>query len=156
MIDKKIQKIQKFLQDHSQKIGLGKLVSHNKVEYYLNISPENLRKLTSYECVEAANILLRQSLFIQQQINQEKGLAKWCYSYIDYLISNTITEQGSQYTPYKYRKNLAISKDSMAKELHKLLIMLKLKIENMTFIQNNLHKVADSFNNLYFSKKGKE
>lgn len=155
MIEEKVQEIQKFLKDHSQKIGLGKLVSYSKTEYYLNISPENLRKLSSQECAEAANILVRQSLFIQGQINYEQAIAKWCAEYIDYIIAPSISKQGDKFTPYPYRKSMAIAQEPVAIYLHKMLSRLKLKIENMNFLQSRLDKVAETFTQLYFSKREK-
>lgn len=152
-IDESLVKINELLITYSKTIGIGTLLASNEVERYLNISSDELRKLTPSECGEASVLINRAATFIQIQYNKEKAVLTWCNDKLNRIIASEIDGVGTQYTPYTYRKELVIKNNDAALKLAQIIAGIKLRMDYMEFLPSQLNHHAKSFETLIYTKR---
>jgi len=124
----------------------------NEVQRYMNMTPVEMKKLEPAECGEASAILNQSSLYIQLQINTLQARINWCKSSIDFIIANSISQVGTKYTPYEYRRVLAIRNDDAAMKFQTLIVETQLRIDALAFLPTQLRNLATSFESLQRAK----
>ena len=109
--------------------------------------------MTAEECGEAAVVLNQASTYVQLETNRIRADINWCNKYIDWLIARKITEYGSKYTPFDYRRMLASRDNDVAKELHGIVTNAELKLASLEYMPNQLRATAASFSDLQQTKR---
>jgi vacuolar-type H+-ATPase subunit D/Vma8 len=113
-----------------------------------------LRKLSPIECGEASVLLCQEAAYLQSEINQSQIIVNWCKKEISKLIATEIDNVGSKYTPYEYRRILAIKQNNTASELDKILIAEESIIESVVYMANSLRSLSTVFDSLQKTKRG--
>jgi len=152
-IDEQRAKVEALLQHYPAKVGLGVLQPVNEVNRYLTITVAEQRKLSAEECGEASIILNQAATYIQLEMNRIKADIAWCTNYIDWLIANTITQYGTQYTPFEYRRLLASRDNDVAMKLYGIINDAELQAKCLEYLPNQLRATAMSFADLQHTKR---
>jgi hypothetical protein len=152
-IDERYADIQQLIKRYPDKIGLGALRPINETNRYLTMSAHEQRKLSAEECGEAAVVLNQAATYIQLEINQMKADIKWCEKYIDWLIASSITNTGSKYTPFEYRKVLAIRQNDVAMKFYKIITDIEIRVDWLAYMPTQIKGTAASFADLQQTKR---
>ena len=152
-IDEKHGEIQRMLRDYPEEIGLGVLKPINDTNRFMTMSIAEQRKLTAEECGEASIILNQSATYIQLAMNKLTADIYWCNTCIDWLIAHNVMSYGTQYTPFEYRKILAIRGNDVAEKLRSLIVQMELRIQELGYMPNKLISTADAFSKLQQTKR---
>ena len=154
--EKRRQKIIRLIEEYPIQIGLGKLQPTNEVERYLNLTQAEIRRMTAEECGEAAYFISRAMTYIQLETNKIQADINWCEQYTQWLIAPIIQTVGGQYTPFDYRRILAIKQNDTAMTLQKIISAGKTRLDTMAFITNQLRGVLTTFEGLQQTKRNQK
>jgi len=146
--------IKQMLKEYDIKIGLGQLVCSNEVNQYLTMKQNEIRKLPPHECGEASVLLSQEAAFIQSETNKHLAVINWCNEAITCIIAAKVDQYGTRYTPFDYRRSLAIKDNELATDIHKVVLDERLRIDSMEYMSNALRNVARSFDTLQQTKRG--
>ena len=155
-IDERYQQLQLLLKNYPSKIGLGVLQPINDTERYLTMSEQERRRMTAEECGNAAITLNQAATYIQLETNKMQAEIRWCDRYIDWLIASKITEAGSKYTPFEYRRILAIRNNDVATKLQQIMANIQLRIDSLSYIPTQLRATAASYSDLQQTKRSQK
>jgi hypothetical protein len=153
-IDEQLKDLKGYLAKHNQKLGLGQLVSSNETNRYLTMSQGEIQRMTAQECGTAAVILSQAAAFIQSENNREQAIARWCKQVITKAIAGEITQVGTQYLPYEYRRELAIAQDDFTEEVYAIQRVAESRVDNMAYMSSSLRNLASVFESLQQTKRG--
>jgi len=152
-IDDRRLQVEQLLQKYPVEIGLGVLLPVNAVNQLLTMSQREMRKLTAEECGEASVILNQAATYIQLEMNRIHADLKWCNEYIDWLIADKITQYGTKYTPFEYRRLLAIRDNDVAMKLQVIINNAQLRVKLLEYMPNQLKGTSMSFSDLQQTKR---
>lgn len=152
-LQEKHSKVQKLLNDYPNKVGLGGLVASNDVQKFLTVTQSEIRRMSAEECGEASVVLNQSATYIQLEINRIQADIDWCEQYIHFLISESIANCGSQYTPFEYRKEIAIKQNDVATKLKSIVVQAQLRLQTLSYMPNQLRATSLSFSNLQQTKR---
>lgn len=150
--EEKHEKIQQLIKRYVEKVGLGNIQPKSEVEKFLNISQAEIRRMSDEECGEASVILNQEATYVQLEINRLQADLNWCNGYIEFIIANNIDNTGGKYTPYEYRRVLAIKENDVAVKVQKIINNIKLQIDAIHYIPNHLECISKSFEYLQNTK----
>jgi len=155
-VEEKHGRIQMLIKRYPSEVGLGLLRPANEVERFLTMTSTELRRLSAEECGEASIIINQEATYIQLQLNMIKADINWCNKYIEWLIARTITQYGTKYTPFEYRRLLASRDNDVAMKLHQIIANAEAKAECLAYIPNQLTAAAKSFSELQQTKRSQK
>lgn len=152
-IDEKRQKAQNIISHYVKKVGLGKIQIDNEVENILSLSKAEIRRMSPEECGEAAFLIAKESMYVQLEINRISADINWCENYIFFLISETIDSAGGRYTPFEYRKPIAIKQNDVALQLQTAINNAKLQLESIAYVPSRLQSIEKTLLELQHTKR---
>jgi hypothetical protein len=152
-IREKIDEIKQKLADNQKRVGLGNIELKNCADKYLNLSQEDLRKLSNEELHETAASIYAVATYIQFDVNKQNAIANWCQKCLTYLLAKQFNQIGGQYTPLDIRRQMFVASDEAAMELNKMASDIQLYLDEMHEIPWNLKAFAGSLEKLAASKK---
>jgi hypothetical protein len=155
-VDKRYEEIKQTISDYYQQVKLGNLISNNEVERYLKLGTVERRKLDPREAAEASLVLTQQAAYIQTEINRHLAVQDWCVEQIDGIISKTINNYGTRYTPKELRRKAAVRESDAATKLERIRLHAQLRINTLNYLPTYLHKVAQSYEALARTFIGRE
>jgi len=155
-VDERRAKIARLLEEYVVKIGIGKILPTNEVEKYLNLTQPELRKMSAEDCGEAAYLIAKSMTYIQLEINRIQADINWCENFIQWTVAKIIQTVGGQYTPFDYKRTLAIQQNDATSAAHKAIVEAKLRIDAMAFITNQLRMVAQTLEGLQQTKRSQK
>lgn len=143
------------LLDRYKKVsGIGELFGVSEVQRYLRMREAEINKLPATECGVAAVLLCQEAAFIQTEINKHQAIMDWCERSINVCIAGTVTGVGDRYTPFEYRRELAIKENEVATKLNDISREYKLLVDSMAYIPTTLRNLASKFESLQQTKRG--
>jgi hypothetical protein len=148
VIEDKLKIINDFITNYYNSVGLQNVKQNTEIEQYLSTSQNEMRKMTGEECLEAATMLAQEALHIQLEINRQKAILYRCTKYLNFIVAQNIDNCGSNYTPYEYRKYIAIRNNDVASQLSEMVNMINTKVEGLNFAANHLVNISDRFKEL--------
>lgn len=154
-VSEKTKEIEEILQAFSTRVSLRDIVVSNDVSIYLNKSKKDIEKMGYVECAEVAVLLNEAATFTQLQLNREQGRCRWAEESIAKLIASRISQYGDKYTPFDYRKIMAIKDNEAAVSLEKIRVNSQLCVDSMLYIPTQMRSVATSYVELSNAKRYK-
>ncbi len=142
------------LNNYTQKVGFVRLLHNTEITKYLEYNREDLQRLSPNECLEVAHLLIRESAFIQQQINQNNAKINW----IDAKINKKTAEKWGEfdkYMPFEQKKMCTIQSDDSLMELYKTKLTLSTQNDLVLYIPTYLRALADNLQEISRSKRSK-
>lgn len=84
--------------------------------FVVDMSSDQLKKLTQVELFDAAYLLYSYATYIQEEINKNKIALNWCHDQLEKLIVKHSNEF-SQYTKHEAKKHILAQSNSYAASL---------------------------------------
>jgi hypothetical protein len=150
-----IEQLNHTTQSYFQRIGLSTIKHNSEVEKYLELSREDMSKLSANECVEIAHMLTRESLYLQQQINQNNSKIFWINAKIDATVAPRLNNY-DKYMPHQSKKLCAIKDDDVLESLYKNLIQCQTQNELLAYLPTYIKNLSDTLIELSKIKRNKK
>lgn len=151
MSTERIQKIHDMLAAYESQIHAPRLTQDEQCDYYLNLGPDDLRRLTGEECAVGAYMLDKRALHLQEATNKEKSVMSW----VDHEIRFTAAHRVHEAKGWAFDERLMylIKEDEFLMVLAKIKINAQVRFEKMTNIAERVSSVGKSLKNLEFAKR---
>lgn len=149
--ESKIEELRNKLYEYEKQIGFTVKSDNNEGIRLLTATRSELEKMSSEDCGYAAYALTQYVIYLQKMVNYEETTVNWCESAINFVVGKKI----SQYNAYSFneKRMLVINDDNFAKEVLRVQIAAKSKVDSMSFIINKVQGLANILVNLQQNKK---
>jgi hypothetical protein len=153
-----ITEIDKVIDEYEEKNKINLLIdSPDNVELkYLNMSLDDLSKLTLENITNAIYILNRYALYVQRILNKNKAYERWALAKIEESASLHIEELKDMNLGWNERMLIAKNKPPMCQKLNKFLRIIRIKNDRMYDVPQSIYRIADSLRDIKFAKMQKE
>lgn len=150
----KMKELDLILDEYEHKLGLPKQYDNaafSDIEQYLNMSRDQLEKLSGQDCDEIAYRLMCFSFHLSREYNRENTRVKWA----DSLMTELAVKEIDQYTGYAFqeRLNKAIQGNDYTKKLGEVKRYAEQRSNRIAYLSNNMKNLADTLRNM---KRNKE
>ncbi len=145
----------KILDEYEKNIGIPQFSKLNttEVEQYMQMSRNELEKLTPEDCAQMAYMLIVYSVYVQKCYNREIARAKWAAATLNQVIANEVGTY-NKYSPYEERKHQAIRNNDHAENLNTILIHAQNRADRLLFISSGIKNTSDILLSLQKAKAG--
>ncbi len=137
------------------KTNIRDMIVDNAVDTYLNMNYNAMQKLHHWECASACLLISELAMHVQSQINDMLAKAKWAEERTTKMICGSIQQYGDKFTPYEYRRQIAIKDNEAAISLEQIRVKCQLCVNEMSFMPTNLRNIANAYANLAEAKRYK-
>lgn len=146
----RLDEINALLDEYQKSIYIPRQTVDSKIEEYLNLTREQIRKLSPEDCGEIAYVVSRFASYIQEKVNRQTAVMGWAEANIKIIIADKI----DQYTGYGYeeKKNKAIKDNEVARELEKVRTHAKLRSDELFMQAQRIEFMAKLLNDMKFIK----
>ena len=128
-------------------------VSDEDVDKLLNISPQELARLTGEDCNARAYKLFAHNLVIQKRMNWLIGKKKWAENNVKYLCAREWNSYGNTYSKYEDIKYKIANENGAVYQFMRLQSDCELEIDALSFVCARIQSIAETLNNLSYSKR---
>jgi hypothetical protein len=131
------------IQNYEVKVGLPSLPENKDRCSWLEITGQEVSKMSPDELDEAATDLAAYGIYIQRTLSKERGILRWLDSRINLSIASELNNYTGYYS-HDQRRAVAVVNNSYAKELEEMKINSQLKVDlldGLTFQINQLCRV---------------
>jgi hypothetical protein len=135
------------------RVGLGSSAHNSNIPKYLELSKEDLEKLSPTDCAEISYLLHRESIYIQKILNTNTATINRLNKKIDYLTINKL-EKYNIYLKYEQKRLLAIKDSPELIELYTEVINRQTQNDAIMYIPNLLKNMAESLIEISRNKRG--
>jgi hypothetical protein len=132
------------VESYYKKMGIDIGRNPNDTQKYLNLSQEELKKLSPDECSEAAILLANESFFLQREISRLKALIGWATTSIDYMISEAVKDC-TGYLTGDQKRVLCIRYNEKARECQAFIVNAQLQLDSISYLPGQLHSVSNNY-----------
>ena len=109
--------------------GLPEIQLRPEIEETLNLSKKELSKLTSKEYLEIAYELYAYAQYLESVLAKEKITLDWAESSLLYIISDKLSQYGTQYTKWDEKYNASIKENPLASQILKVKVHAAAKVQ---------------------------
>ena len=127
----------------------------DSVKHYMTLSKAQMSGLNQIDCAEASLLINEAAIFVQSETNRYQAKAKWAEECITRLIASKVSHYGTKYTPFDYRRQMAIKDNEAAQALEKVRVNCQLCVDEMAFVPTQMRNIAASYAELSNSKRYK-
>lgn len=128
-------------------------VSKDNIDELLNMSPQELGRLTQSDCNERAYHLFSHNLVIQKRMNWLTAKKKWAENNVKYLCAREWNSYGNSYSKYEDIKYKIAIENGAVYQFMRLQSDCELEIDALSFVCARIQSVAETLNNLSYSKR---
>jgi predicted HTH domain antitoxin len=154
-LQEQLREIQLALEKYEEdQVGLPKMVNFGAPEC-LSMPLDLLRKKDPQQLAEFCLELNRYSMYVQRMLNQEKAWEKWGESQLEEAMAPTLKELDPSYG-WSERIILAKTSSAAAKSLMRFLRKVRMKIERISYLPNEINRIAESIKDIRYSNIKKE
>jgi len=114
----------------------------------LNFRTEDLKRLTSQECICYSYELYTYAEYIETVRAKENVILEWADSSIWYIISTVIQNYGTQYTKWQEKYYSAIKENPLAGQILKIKNHSEARVKILNGKSQTAHRMAELLNNL--------
>ncbi len=151
-VSEKLEEIEQRIDEYSEQLKLSSITPSEDTAKYINLSREDINKLTADECHEAYYSLCKEALCIQYHANLLKTKINWATSCIDFMVADKLSSY-DQYTPSAQKRILAIKENSAALKLQEFITNSQLKYNLIAYLPEQLKNIADSLKEIGRGKR---
>jgi hypothetical protein len=150
----RMKEIDRVLDEYEVKAGLPRLLpesAFSDIEKYLNMSRDELEKLSAQDCASIAYRLSTFSFHISRCWNIENTRVHWA----DNIIKSVIADEVGNYNGYGYVEKAAkaIKHNEYASKLNDIRIYAQQRANRLYDLSNHITNIAKSINNIQWRKK---
>lgn len=151
----KLQEIDDQIDAIEKTFGLYTVLHNPNIDNILNISEDELDKLTSDECNLYGFACVQYCLSVQKNINRAKAIRGYLTKQLDLLIAKEYSNyKTDKFTPYEIVKNSVINGNGYALKINEHIMNQEIKISSLEDIIKHAQNMTMMFKNLSFTKKG--
>ena len=154
-VSETIKKVDELLKEYESRLGIKELEHKNAdlIEKYIQASPDEIRKMSPDDCIEAAIILSQYSWFMQRAYNQELTNVNWAEAKLKKLLAT----EGSKYRAPSAdeRRYLCIVDNEYAGKLEQLRGGSQARADRINFLSNRADAVAKMYVEAQYTKRSK-
>jgi len=151
-VEDRVNRVESLLNDYEKSIGLV-LEGTDEASKYLNLTEDQLRKMSAEECGSGAYMLGRTSTFIQREINHHQRRMNWANSSIDHIVVPVLSQYGGQYTSAPHKRIMAIQENPLCTSLQQLVVQAQLRIDTLAYIVMSVNNMSNHLSELGKSKR---
>lgn len=144
-------KLLETMSQYEHKVGLKEKIVPNPIDSYLNMSREDMRKLSQAECREIALCLSQYSLFIQRCHNEKLNEANYAKNELDRTIVSEMQQVQAPTT--EERRLLAIRNNELARRLESDKNRCFFEANQIFGLSNIIKDMAKAYEQLGWSRK---
>ena len=122
--------------------GLPKFSWNAKAEEIINLRSDELKKLTSIECLEKAFELNAFAEYLLTEKHRDESILDWAENSIWYIISKEVDQYGDKYTKWQQKYFSAVRENPLARELLKIQQHSKARINAIGSQPETMQKMA--------------
>lgn len=147
---KLLEETNEMLDDYERSLGIPRMTIGSKIEDYLNLTREEIKKLSPEDCGEIAYIVARYAYYLQDKHNRQIANMNRAEANIKIIIADKI----DQYTGYGYeeKKNKAIKDNELAMKLEYVRVNAKLRSDYLFMQAQRVEFMAKLLNDMKFIK----
>lgn len=128
-------------------------VSKDNIDELLNMSPQELGRLTQSDCNERAYFLFSHNLVIQKRMNWLISKKKWAENNVKYICAKEWNNYGNTYSKYEDIKYKIANENGAVYQFMRLQSDCELEIDALSFVCARIQSIAETLNNLSYSKR---
>lgn len=151
-ITERHEKIVALAKEYPESLGL-RIQIPSDAQEYLDASTATRRKMDAEECGNAAIVLAQLATYIQLETNRMQADMNWCDNAIDFLVANIIHTCGNKYTPFPYKRKIAIKNNDVAKKLSVIISNIQVRTDSLNYLPSHLKAVASAYGDLQQTKR---
>lgn len=135
----------RILDEYESGLGLPKYnssgMSESELNSYLNMSRDEIEKITPEDCNQIAYRLSQFSFHIQRTLNREIARHNWAED----TIKSVIASELNNYKGYGYAEKFfqAVNNNDKAASLHKIQKYAKQRMDRLSYLANGLKNLSD-------------
>lgn len=148
-IQNQLNELEVLLDSYETKANIPVVKHDESVDYYMNLTREEMRRLTPEDLAEGYYILGKYSYYITKLTNKHVAVANWCASQITGVISKSI--QDYQWS-FDEKKMCAIRDNEVATKLEKVRVLAQAHVDRLAYLANSIKFVASSLDSLKYVK----
>ena len=142
-VDERIQEVESLLLQYQKSLGIAPPLHTSDIGKYLNMTIEQIRKMSPEECAEASFAIAQQALYVQQETNKHNQRINWAKTNINMMVTQHIDQYGSKYTPFESRKILAIKDNEYTSKLYELATRAQQVVDMLAYVPSKIKFIAD-------------
>ena len=147
-----LDKLDNVLDEYESSLGLPKFSNEfhdNTAKQYLQLSRDQIEKLTPEQCSEAALLLSSLAFHIQRNYNREIARINWATK----TLKTTLAGREQAYKgSWESQFNQAANEDGYAKKISDIQRYAQQRADRLTYLSSSIKNVSDIFINVQKSK----
>lgn len=151
--EQKLEEVKQIQEAFRTRVSMRDLVVDDDVHRYLSLSRTEMRKLPHWECAEACLLIHQAALHVQSEMNRHITRMKWAEECVTRLIAPRITRYGNKFTPYDYRRQMAVRDNEAALAVEGIRVKNQICVDEMSFIPTQMRQIADAYAELAQAKR---
>jgi hypothetical protein len=153
--EEKWKQAEEILNDYSKSLGLSSISLNNESEKALNLTGDEIKKLTPEEISIQSYILAHYATFLQKEINRQSAKLKWANHNIGIVVAKVGSNYGDKWVKYDERKMLVIGDNEYAKILSDIALQATVRVEELSFLSSRISAMSEILDELHKTKKWK-
>lgn len=154
-VEIKIESLNEQIDAIEKQFGLYTIVHNPNIDNILNISEDELDKLTSDECNLYGFSCVQYCMSIQKNINRAKAVRNYLNRHMSLLVAKEYPQYKSdKYSTYELVKDNVINGNEYARYIHDYILNQDIKITSLEDIIKHAQNMTMMFKNLSFTKRG--
>jgi len=147
-----LDKLDKVLDEYESSLGLP-VFSHefhdNTAKKYLQLSRDQIEKLTPEQCSEAALLLSSLAFHIQRNYNREVARINWA----DKTLKTTLAGREQSYKgSWESQFNQAVKEDGYTRKISDIKRYAQQRADRLTYLSSSMKSMCDVFLNVQKTK----
>jgi hypothetical protein len=139
---------------YENSIGLPPLPANNTDCSYLELTHEEISKMSAEQCGEAAGNIASYAIYIQRILNKERSILRWLEARINLEISPELNSYTGYYSN-EHRRAVAITNNAYAKELEEMRITSQMKVDMLEGLPYQMNQLCKVLLEVQATKRGK-
>ena len=145
------QKLNEFMEAVDSWIAsktLAKAEPPQNINTILNFSSDELKRLTSQDCICHSYELYAYAEYVETVKAKENVILEWAESSIWYIISTAISQYGDKYTKWQEKYYSCVKENPMASQILKIKNHAEARVKMLNGKSQTAHRMAELLNNL--------
>jgi len=151
-VNQKLEDLERVLAEFEKSVGVS-IDQNPDVSYALNLSRDQLSKMSPDDCGELAYVLSQQSAYLQKEINKYNQRIQWANTNIDSMICSQVDNYGSRYTTYDNRRMLAVKDNEYTMKLYEIAVQSQRVVDRLAYLPGKISYMSKTLIELQQTKR---
>jgi len=147
-----LEQLNKVLDDYD-KVHLLNFKCSNETLKYMELTREELQRMSASDCGEIATLLGNYAAALQKEQNRQQATVDWCEGNLEILTTPKLENYKANYQTFEERKLLATMGDSYCDALNKLRIKAQVRLSEIRGMSYKVETYIKSLHELQETKR---